>query len=312
MPKPDNKLTGYAQALKARGLYPLKPATPWRDRKPNRERPTATAYLVVPAFAGDDGSGRPLPPQIAQHSAAIQVIDVNTQAPVTVPVAGCTYTLQCVVSNRGAVGSYAGVAEFYVAPPAVLDAWAAGGARPAPLGYAGVMVPPGGSARVTCQHRWTVIDPASAILVVVYDPLVDKPAIRYDGAADRHVGRRDAIPDFTGTYLGLERFANNPASAAYQLKVVIAQTGGTAAISIYSQVGGQLPAVPQLSGTAQVTGASFVFNCSELLGGQPFTSNTMTFSLTQPNLLHYTQHRHFLAPGDTRPDQDMVSDLPRV
>lgn len=305
------KLTGYAQELRSQGRYPLKPSIAWRERKPNRERPVATAFLVIPAYAGDPGTARPLSPAQAHFSPAIEFTDTSTHAVAATPLAGHTYAIACTVTNRGAVGSFAGIAEFYVASAAVLDAWANGsGPRPAPLGYGGFMVTAGGQAKVTCQRHWTVAGADTSVLVCVYDPLVDKPAIQHDSALDRHVARRDLVPDFSGTYQGTEHFADGTGN--YQLKIVIQQTGNVANIAIYSQVGGGLPAAPQLAGSAAVTGASFVFNCGEQIGGQPFTSNVMTFSLTNPNLLHYTMHRHFMQPGDTRPDQDLVADLPRV
>lgn len=312
MPPKDDNLTGYAKELKKQDKYPLKPRTPWAKREPNREHPVATAFLVIPNYLGDQGMVRPLDAAHARHSISIEIVDVNTNAAVTTPVVGHIYALRCQVINRGTVGSYAGIAEFYVATPAVLDALASGGPRPAPLGYAGVIVPPGGRATATCQHHWTVVDMNSGILVRLYDPIVDKPQFPYDSAADRHVARRDIIPDFSGTYLGTEYFAQTPATGGYQLKIVIQQVNSVATISVYSQVSGGLPSVPQLHGTAAVTGSSFVFNMTENLNGQPFTSNVMTFSLTNPNLLHYTMHRHFLMPGDTRVDQDLVADLPRV
>jgi hypothetical protein len=44
----------------------------------------------------------------------------------------------------------------------------------------------------------------------------------------------------------------------------------------------------------------------------PFTSNQWTLSITPAGLLHFDHHRHFLMPGDTRPDADSHGDLQRV
>jgi hypothetical protein len=116
---------------------------------------------------------------------------------------------------------------------------------------------------------------------------------------------------FTGAYIGSTYFVATPTTNGYQIKIDIRQNGGSATVSVYSQVGGGLPTDPQMSGPGTVSGNSIVFNFTQQLGGQPFTSNSMLFTLPNPNLLHFTHHKHFLQPGDTRPDQDMVGDLPR-
>src|SRR6267378_4960406 len=171
---PHDQLTEYARLLKEKGKYPLKPRTPWKEKRPDKRHPVATPFLVIPNFSGDQGTDRPLNGQRAIASGAIDIIDINTNASVTTPVVGQTYSLRCRVMNRGAAGCYAGIAEFYVASPAVLNALASGtGPRPAPLGYAGFSVASGAQATVTCQRQWHVTDLKSGILVRAYDPIVD-------------------------------------------------------------------------------------------------------------------------------------------
>lgn len=305
----NKQLTGYAKALQENKHYPLKPRPSWKDRRQDKERRIATPYLVVPNVPGDHGI-RPLDAAHAHYSGAIEILDAITQAVVTTPVAGHTYILRCHVNNFGAVGCYAGIAEFYVATPAVLDALVSGGPRPAPLGYGGVMVPAGGEAVATCQRLWTVDGSNTSVLVRIYDPIVDKPQHPYDSATDRHVARRDAIPDFSGTYIGMES-ANQIHQTPTKIKIVIQQVGNLATVSVYSQVGGGIPSTPQDTGTAVVTGNSFVFNYTEYIGLNPFTSNVWTFSLPNPNTLHFSHYRHYLQPGDGRPDTNTSGDLPR-
>ncbi len=117
------------------------------------------------------------------------------------------------------------------------------------------------------------------------------------------------VPDFTGTYVGLEALKSD--QRQFQIKIIIAQTGNSATVSIFSQVGGVIPANPQESGQAAVTGGTFTFNFTESINGQPFTSNLWTFNLSDPNTLHFAHHREFLQPGDTRPDLDSEGFLPR-
>lgn len=305
-------LTGYAEALKKQGLYPLKPRLPWKEQgQREKDYVPVTPFLVVPNYPGDKGTVRPLSPSAARHSSAIEIVDRNTNVVVTTPLAGNTYDIRCRVRNHGALGCFAGIAEFYVAQPAVLDALENAGPRPAPLGYAGAMVAAGGETVVACQRPWTVTDPTDAILVRVYDPIVDRPSFPYDAAADRHVARRDPVPDFSGTYVGMES-ANELHNEPTQIKIVIQQTYNVATVSIYMQLSGELPAVPQESGTAVITGNSFVFNFTEQINGEPFTSNVWNFSLSNPNLLHFTHTRHYHQPGDARPDLYTYGDLPRV
>jgi hypothetical protein len=145
--------------------------------------------------------------------------------------------------------------------------------------------------------------------VRVYDPIVDMSQYPYDSAADRHIARRDIVPDFSGVYQRIVFVGPTPKSGKEILRVVIQQVNSVATVSVYSLVGNNKSL---LSGQAIVTGSSFVFTCTEQKNGQPFTNNVITLSLTNPNLLRYTLHRHYLMPGDTRPDQYLVADLPRV
>lgn len=181
------KLTGYAQALKQKGQFPLKPSLKWRQRE---DKHPATSYLVIPNYSGDSGR-RPIDKtHDPDCSAGIEILEIGKKNPVPAPVLGHTYELQCHVINRGAVGCYAGIAEFYTATPSALDALANGtGSRPAPLGYAGLVVAPGGEAVV--QHEWTFTDMTSAILVRAYDTLVDIPQLSYNYATNPRVARRD-------------------------------------------------------------------------------------------------------------------------
>jgi len=42
-----------------------------------------------------------------------------------------------------------------------------------------------------------------------------------------------------------------------------------------------------------------------------FTDNVITMTLPDPDTLHVTTHRTYVAPGDTRGPQDLVADLTR-
>jgi len=336
MPPSDQPLTGYAQALQDQDKYPLRPRLPWKARKQDRKHPVATPFLVIPNSPGDQGALRPLDAPHAKQSVAIEIVDAKTHVAVVTPVVGKTYALRCQAQNLGAAGCYAGIAEFYVATPAALDALAVGaGRRPAPLGFGGFAIPAGGHTTVTCQRQWKVPDLNRGILVRIYDPIMDRPPLPYNSAADRHIARRDVIPDFSGTYAGMERFLQAPTIGS-QIKIVIRQVNNVADIAIYEEVSwldtsgatGRLhtdlttldtarpissgfPATPQTSASATVAGAGFTLDFTAQLSAQPFTRNVWTFSLTNPNLLHFTKHCSYLMPGDGRPDQDLTGDLPR-
>lgn len=293
MPINDDLLTGYARELKERDKYPLKPSTRWRDRESEQEIPVATPFLVIPNYQGDQGTERPADGAQANYSASIEIVDINTNTAVTMPVLGHSYTLRCRVLNRGAVGCYAGIAEFYVATPAALDALAKGtGPRPAPLGYSGVIIPPSGQAIVTCQHQWTVTDLNIGILVCIYDPIVDKPQYPYDSDTDRHVARRDIVPDFSGTYIGVEKYSFNFGDIKeWGVKIVIQQVNNLATISVYTKN----PSEPNFrdkpdstgTGIPIVTGSSFEYDDPRIKDPPTFKYHFFTFSLINQNLLHY-------------------------
>ncbi len=307
MPPSEKRLTGYARLLQQNGLYPLPRRLRWKDRRDKEHKP-ATPFLIVPNGPGDAGA-RPLDAVHARHSSAIDVVDPVTHAVVTSPVPGHAYQLRCRVQNHGAVASYAALAEFYAAAPGELDALAAGtGPRPQSLGIVGLVVAANGEAVAVCPKPWNVAAPAMSVLVRVQDPLVDRGGGRYDPAEDRHVARGDAVPDFSGTWVGTETILANGSTT--QIKIVIQQVAYGARIAVYSQVGGTIPAVPQESGSASVLGDTFTFSYTEVLGGSPFASNAWTFAL-QPGGLHFTHHCHFLQPGDPRADIDSEGMLAR-
>lgn len=119
------------------------------------------------------------------------------------------------------------------------------------------------------------------------------------------------VRDFTGTYVGLETRQFD--QAQFQIKIVIVQTGTSATVSTFSEVGSPpaIPANPQESGPAEVTGDTFTFHFIESLNGAPFTDNLWTFNFSDQNTLHFTHHEVFLQPGDTRPPFDFEGFLPR-
>lgn len=119
------------------------------------------------------------------------------------------------------------------------------------------------------------------------------------------------VRDFTGTYVGQETRQSD--QAQFQIKIVIVQTGTSATVSTFSEVGSPsaIPANPQESGPAEVTGDTFTFHFIESLNGAPFTDNLWTFNFSDQNTLHFTHHEVFLQPGDTRPPFDFEGFLPR-
>lgn len=327
---------GYVDRLQRQDLWPLS-NIPYR-----RNDVTATPYLVVAAAPGDDGA-RPLPSQLALHNGSIQILD-SAGTLVASPVAGITYTLRCTVINLGTTAAYGGLANFYVAPSADLDAAVR---TPNPLmkalGYTGFVVQPSSSAIITCPKSWTPstgLEATSSVLAHVYDPFFD-PLIRpFDARNDRHVGRQDTILDFSGVWEGREAFVNNP-TLSNLIRLVITQSGLTVNMAAYMQVSSLpgplhpgtvvtpgtivigpigasspitsgLPANPQETGSGIIADSQVQFSITEILTGVPFTENQWTLTLPDPDTLHFEHHVHFVMPGDTRADQDLFGDLHRV
>lgn len=372
--KPGEPL-GYVAALKGRDNWPPKR----RDPKPDDRRGTVTPYLVVPTTEGDMGV-RPLPASQALYNSSVEIVDSGGSI-VTNPVPGTEYTLRCRAINLGAAGAYGGMAEFYIGTVADFDAHASAAGSIMPIfALTGFTAAPGATVTITCPKRWTPQDAAeaeSSIVVAVYDAFVDPVTQPFNAAEDRHIGRHDPVPDFSGTWNGLEVFNSSfsafsgllqPLNAAvvhaglptlmlpqplpeatvvagsanrrlmlsdsliasilkpplfngqpvpegsYLIKMVITQTGLTVNASIFLQVGGVLPAVPQDTGTGTINGGQVQIFTTEFLdnGATPFTSNLFVLSLPDPATLHFTRHTHFLMPGDPRPDMDLHGDLTRL
>jgi hypothetical protein len=182
----------------------------------------ARPFLVLRAF-GQDGGQRPIRAtgshvqsgELAFHSESIQIIEVGlTAGPFQEPSVPVDYAigdgkhryrLVCEISNLGLAAAYGGIAEFYVSSNSHLDLLAAlpTGRIPA-LGYAGFVLMPGTKKSVVCPNMWTPStesEAAFSVLVHVYDLLLDPLNRPFDALRDRHVGRRDLIFDFSGTWV---------------------------------------------------------------------------------------------------------------
>jgi hypothetical protein len=317
--KPGQPL-GYVDKLKGRGLWP-----PKRVRKRGKngddgqheKGPTTTPYLVVPAVPGDPGV-RPISGQQALYNRSVQIID-GFGNPVLSPVSGSTYRLRCRVTNRGGAGAYGGIIEFYVAPPATLDnaATTPGATLPA-KGYAGFVAAPGATVVVDCPHTWTPTaagEATNTVEVQAYDAFVDQVTHRFDARRDRHVGRRDHIPDFSGVWEGMES-GNTIHGTPTRIRIVVTQDYLNVSAGFYEEVGGGIPASPQSSASSAIFAGQALFAAIEYIGPsnapQAFAESHWTVSLTPTGLLHFTHHKHYLMPGDTRPDWDTTGDLRRV
>ncbi len=161
--------------------------------------PVPTPYLVIPVGPGDTGT-RPLPTAAALMNAAIAVTIVGGSS-----FTDYQFQISCQVANLGTVASPAAMIEFYTG--AAIGIWnpAHDTLTPAQVqaavqlvGRASVIVPPGGTATVSCSQNWV---PGSAqnaeqgLLVQVSDLFTDPWTAPFDAVNDRHVARFDAIMD---------------------------------------------------------------------------------------------------------------------
>jgi hypothetical protein len=306
--KPGTQLQ-YAGKLKERNQWPPKSG---KDTPGTTQGPVTTPYLVVPAMPFDPGL-RPISDDQVLYNQNLEILD-GLGHPVLLPVAGTTYRIRASVNNRGGCGAFGGIAEFYVAPAATIDhAAAVPGTTLKALGYTGFTALPGATVSLNCPNAWTPANDAEAtytLVVQAYDAFLDLVTHRFDARQDRHVGRRDHIPNFAGIWNGLEYVNNSP----YQIRIVITQNVLNVNAAFYMQVSGGLPASPQDTASGTITGGHVQLNSTETWGPShvPFTSNQWTLSITPAGLLHFDHHRHYLMPGDTRPDTDSHGDLQRM
>ena len=302
---PPGELLGFARELKAKGRKP-----PRRGREPPKG-PTATPFLVVPAVPGDGGA-RPIPSTSALHSDGLQILD-GAGAAVARPVPGQTYTIRATVVNLGAVAAYAGLVDFYLGDPAAIDAAATAPGTTIPTqGRTGLMLLAGRTATVDSPHPWTpanAVDAARSAVVHAYDLIADRLTQPFDARSDRHVGRRDVVPDYAGVWDGT--FATDAGPQTYLIRVVIAQHELTVDCSFFVQAGGHLPSSPQSSGSTTILGPQVALVTTDTIAGHPFTTNTWNLTLPDPNTLHLT-NVHVFPPGDPRPTQHWVADLHRI
>jgi hypothetical protein len=294
---------GYMEELRRRNLWPPSRAARHYDG------PTATPFLVVPAD-GNDAGARPLTSSGVLRSQAIQLVDPWGNVGMS-PDNGVSYRVRCQVTNLGVAPSYGALAHFYVASPVDVDAAAStpGTLLPA-LGHAAFIARPTGTVAVECPNQWTpqsADELAASIVVHAHDPFVDPLKAPYDARADRHVGRYDFVPDFAGTWDGTVAIVGGVGS--YQQRVVVTQAGLSVTAAFSTQVGGALPANPQVTATGSIAGQQAVIDGDELAGGVPFTSNHWVLSLPDPGTLHIELHRKYVRPGDNRSDQDLISTL---
>jgi hypothetical protein len=251
----------------------------------NPNAPTATPYLVVPAVPADAGT-RPLTGTAALHSQAIQIVDPNGTV-VASPVAGTTYRLRATVRNRGATGAYAGLAAFYIGSPPVFDAWASGsgGAAPAPVPLARTGFTARGSAAVTVESpsTWTpknADEAAMGVLVQAYDLVLDPLGRPFDARGNRHVGRRDFVPDFAGIWSGTE--AQSGTTTSNTLKIVAKQEGLRVNCDFYPA--DPAPVNPKSSGAGSIAANAVSIASTEYVA-PGFIRNEWTLTLPDPDTL---------------------------
>lgn len=120
------------------------------------------------------------------------------------------------------------------------------------------------------------------------------------------VGTIALVPDYNGTYVGLETHIND--QRQFEIKIIIQQTERSAFVLIFAQVGGGIPdgipTEPQESGPVPVRGPTLFCTTIGSRFGQPFSHNLWTYNLLDPNTLHFTHHEKFLETGETLPDSE--------
>ena len=308
-PIPAGAPLGFVERVREAAMSPLSVR-----RRGDRRVPTLTPFLYVPATSTDVGV-RPIPLAEALESGGVEVLDPSDN-PVTTAASGTSYRIRCSVANAGLQACYAGIAQFYVATPADIERQVVRPAGMLPmLGEASFRLRAAASTLVSCPHAWTPATPDEAalasVVVHVFDPLIDPLLRRFDSLNDRHVARRDLMPNFAGNWEGYYELVG-VVVPPFRVRLELSQQGTQVTVQAYMETQSGLPAVPQQTGTAVIEGRSVRLSVLEMLSGAPFTQNEWTLSLTGANLLHVEQHRAFIQPGDPRGDQDLHGDLPRA
>jgi len=304
---------GFVNALKAKGSWPLSYKPILRD---DANIVAIRPFLVVAATPGDLGI-RPL--SVGRHQCcAITLHDVDGH-PVTVPVGQREYFIHVRVLNLGGAASYSGAATFYVNAPQKFDQALRTG-RVSPLALKGFVAPPNGSVEVICPRPWRPAndDEAknSSIVVHASDTIFDHIVHRFDASRDRHVGRRDPgrpeIPDFSGTWVGVQKAGMvnpfDPQGEGSKIKINITQKGlQILRVSIFSEDGfGAMSVDPYEVAPAQT---STVFNIvnrairwekKPLNTPGPIKVTSSTWSLSLPEEGHLkSQHEQIYSYAPT-------------
>jgi hypothetical protein len=247
----------FVERLRRMGKWPL-------QRGPKKPRRAAlTPFLVLKAATGDNGARPLMNDQEAFYNENVQILDVFG-GKVTVLEKGKSYTLTCQVTNLGNLGAFGGIAEFYIAHPAVVDGLAS---MPKPIlaarGYEGFTVNPGQTVTVTARRVWTPATDQEAISTIVvhaHDTFTDPVTRRFDARNDRHVGRRDTIPDFRGVWNGTVT-AHGGAVGTWNLRLEITQAYDNVTVAIYLWQN-TTPSTPQATVSTLVAGGKIVFTAT--------------------------------------------------
>lgn len=280
----------FVERLRRLGKWPLR-----RERKRPR-RAVMTPYIVLQATAGDKGARPLINDQEAFYNESVQILD-TLGGKVTVPEKGKSYTLACQVTNLGNLGAFGGIVEFHIAPPAVVDGLAS---MPKPLnaasGYEGFTANPGATVTVTSRRVWTPAtdqEAMSTLVVHAHDTFSDPVARRFDARNDRHVGRRDTIPDFRGVWNGVVT-AHGGAVGTWNIRVEITQVYENVTVAIYLSQG-SLPSTPQATVSTSVVGGRVAFTTP----GVAPVSSAWQMERQGANQLkvQYSYPRDFIASG---------------
>ena len=117
----------------------------------------------------------------------------------------------------------------------------------------------------------------------------------------------------SGVWDGIES-ANAIHGTPTRIRIVITQNYLAINSSFYMEVGLGIPSSPQDVAVGTIVSEIVHLSSTEYWGPSftPFTSNDWTLYLTPGGLLHFDHHRHYLMPGDGRPDTYTSGDLHRI
>jgi len=253
----------------------------------NRDKLKVESFLVVP-INFSDGGDRPIvwpPPAYTTNNVYIDSSDY--------PIVKA--------KNVGNRAIYTALAEFsyFKAGETII------GANRRVIGYSGTpqTVLSGNTTQFRCDNPFNEFQHGDVLFAHVFDPVFDPPSSFCKPIYDRHCGQAEYA--YSGIYSGTYGWPDRRFLIKFRIDPVVVSMALKYRIRVYAQLGGSIPANPQIDRVLVPVLGTFSFTQN-----YSFKNEQWVINMRDNNTLHFTMDKQF-HDSSGRADQDFEEFLSR-